>query len=163
MVSQTHTTYCRYRLCAAGLVAMIGIALGCQNQLGKTSEASGASKADNGPCYVCHARYETEKLTARHAKAGIGCVRCHGASEAHRADEKAATPPDIMYTPAKVNPSCMTCHPQDQIGRKWVHRPLFKDTTTPKKRCTDCHGKHRLATRTHTWDKEKGKLPAKEG
>lgn len=36
--------------------------------------------ADNSRCFVCHANYEEEPLSVSHAKANIGCVRCHGNS-----------------------------------------------------------------------------------
>lgn len=113
---------------------------------------------DNSRCHVCHINYEEEKLAVTHARAGIGCEQCHGASDAHCSDEDNITPPDIMYPVAKINPSCMKCHPRDKIDIM-PHEPLF-DGTAPKEKqhCIDCHGDHRLSYRTRKWDKATGKL-----
>jgi hypothetical protein len=101
--------------------------------------------ADNSRCHVCHINYEDEELAVTHARAGVGCERCHGASDAHCSDEDNITPPDIMYPPDKVNSSCKSCHPEGKLGGG-------------KKYCTDCHGEHRLSYRTRKWDKETGQL-----
>jgi hypothetical protein len=101
--------------------------------------------ADNSRCYVCHIFYEVDELTYIHAKSGIGCERCHGASNAHRSDKDNITPPDIMYPAEKVNSFCKSCHPDGKLGGG-------------KKYCTDCHGEHRLSHRTRKWDKTTGKL-----
>ena len=103
------------------------------------------SLADNSRCHVCHINYEDEELAVTHARAGVGCERCHGASDAHCSDEDNITPPDIMYPPDKVNSFCKSCHPEGKLGGD-------------KKYCTDCHGEHRLGYRTRKWDKETGKL-----
>ncbi len=110
--------------------------------------------ADNSRCFVCHANYLDEKIAVTHARAGIGCATCHGASDAHIADESWAsggngTAPDIMFPRERVNPSCMVCHPKDKIDTA-EHKPLFaKDTQ--QKLCTDCHGSHRLPIRRSKW------------
>ena len=101
--------------------------------------------ADNSRCHVCHINYQDEELAVTHARAGVGCERCHGASDAHCSDEDNITPPDIMYPLDKVNSSCKTCHPEGKLGGG-------------KKYCTDCHGEHRLSYRTRKWDKETGEL-----
>jgi len=101
--------------------------------------------ADNSRCFVCHINYQDDKLTSMHAKANIGCERCHGASDAHCSDEDNITPPDIMYPAEKINSFCKSCHPAAKLGGG-------------KKYCTDCHGEHRLSYRTRKWDKETGKL-----
>ncbi len=113
--------------------------------------------ADNGRCHVCHINYEDEKLAVMHARANVGCERCHGSSDAHCGDEDHLTPPDVIYAKAKINPSCMTCHPRAKIDIK-PHRPVLHATGTPKKHCTDCHGKHRLSRRLRRWDKTTRKL-----
>ena len=101
--------------------------------------------ADNSRCYVCHMNYEVDELTSIHAKADIGCERCHGASDAHCSDEDNITPPDIMYPAEKINSFCKSCHPDGKLsgGRKF---------------CIDCHGEHRLSHRTRKWDKTTGRL-----
>jgi hypothetical protein len=104
-----------------------------------------ALAADNSRCHVCHINYEDEKLAVTHARAGIGCEQCHGASDAHCSDEDNITPPDIMYPADKVNSFCKGCHPKAQLGGG-------------KKYCTDCHGEHRLNHRTRRWDKSTGQL-----
>ncbi|MBN2593965.1 MAG: hypothetical protein JXA81_10695 [Sedimentisphaerales bacterium] len=101
--------------------------------------------ADNSRCYVCHMNYEVDELTSIHAKADIGCERCHGASDAHCSDEDNIMPPDIMYPAEKVNSFCKSCHPDGKLSGG-------------KKFCTDCHGEHRLSHRTRKWDKATGKL-----
>ena len=121
------------------------------------------SAAYNTYCYVCHLNFQKDKLAKRHAKADIGCTRCHGESDRHSADEDNVTPPDIMYAKDKVNPYCMTCHPAKKIARKSAHKPLLSAKAKGKKRCTDCHGEHRIAVRTRRWDKRTGKLLADDG
>jgi len=110
--------------------------------------------ADNSRCFVCHLNYAQESLAVDHAKANIGCAKCHGASDAHIADESWAwgengTAPDIMYPRPKINPFCMGCHPKDKIDTE-QHKPLFAGDAE-KKYCTDCHGDHRLAERKCKW------------
>jgi len=113
--------------------------------------------ADNSRCHVCHLNYSDEELATVHARANIGCQKCHGACDAHCSDEDNITPPDIMYPLAKINSSCMACHPKDAIDTP-SHGPIFEGTATEKKYCTDCHGSHRLSYRTRRWNKETGEL-----
>ena len=115
--------------------------------------ASGKPVADNSRCFVCHANYLDEKIAVTHAQAGIGCADCHGASDAHIADDPGAraamwTAPEIMFPKAKINPACMHCHPKDKIDTP-QHEPVF--AVAEAKVCTDCHGDHRLAVRRCTW------------
>ena len=114
--------------------------------------------ADNSRCHVCHMNYEDEELAVVHARANIGCEKCHGSSDAHCSDEDHLTPPDVMYPLTKINPSCMECHTRDRIDIM-PHQPIFDGTASDgAKHCTDCHGSHRLARRTRAWDKATGKL-----
>jgi len=101
--------------------------------------------ADNSRCHVCHINYQDEQLAVVHARANIGCEKCHGSSDAHCGDEDNITPPDIMYPAERVNSFCKDCHPTAKLGGG-------------KKYCTDCHGDHRLGYRTRRWDKTTGKL-----
>ncbi|UCD52305.1 MAG: hypothetical protein JSW27_06640 [Phycisphaerales bacterium] len=110
--------------------------------------------ADNTRCFVCHANYLNEEIAATHARANIGCAGCHGESDAHIADESwgsggNGTAPDIMYPKANINPSCMRCHPQDEIDIP-EHEPVFANAAESKV-CTDCHGDPRLTVRRCTW------------
>jgi hypothetical protein len=124
----------------------------------KTAEAI----ADNSACFVCHANYAEEPLARDHAKAGIGCLDCHGDSFPHRNDENNTTPPDIIYPADRIAPSCRECHathdvPAVEVIALYLKRcPSKRDPT--KVLCTDCHGEHRLEVRTVRWDKETRKL-----
>jgi hypothetical protein len=71
--------------------------------------------ADNSRCHVCHINYEDEALTFDHARADIGCEDCHGASDAHCADEDNITPPDTMFPVDKITSFCMGCHTKEKI------------------------------------------------
>jgi hypothetical protein len=122
-------------------------------------QAEETPPADNSFCYVCHINYDGEKLARNHERAGIGCAECHGRSYAHSGDENNITPPEIMYPKAKINPSCLHCHPRDKIGEVETHEHVFSGDPGQEKHCTDCHGKgHRLNIRTVRWDKASGAL-----
>ena len=121
---------------------------------GKTSAGPAGPVADNSRCFVCHLNYVQELIAVVHAKANIGCVGCHGNCDAHIADESWAsggngTAPGIMYPREKVNPFCMGCHPKDKMPAAG-HAAFFAGTAKETS-CTDCHGKHRLATRKCRW------------
>ncbi len=122
--------------------------------------------ADNQACFVCHENYKEEPMAADHAKVNVGCVKCHGESLEHRDDEDNITPPDIMYPPEKIEPSCVKCHkthlsPPGELIARWQERCPAK--TDPKTIvCTDCHGQHRLKLRTVWWDKKTRKLIIRE-
>jgi len=125
-------------------------------------------------CLACHADLEEEELVVEHLIAGIGCERCHGESERHRSDEENATPPEIMYPRAKINPTCMMCHPRENIEHVNDHKPLLAGAKTifdpeiddsasgsadPEICCADCHTeKHRMKVRTVRWDKATGEI-----
>ena len=118
--------------------------------------------ADNSACYVCHENYREEELVAWHAEEGTGCVDCHGDSFAHRNDENNITPPDVMFPAKKIDRSCRECHsshdvsPRDVLARFLERCP---EKTNPRNIiCTDCHGEHRLKSRTVRWDKGSGEL-----
>jgi len=138
----------------------------------KTPDDSGVkqSKEDtfvaNVFCDVCHYAFSEEELAHSHEIVGIGCERCHGESERHRSDEDNITPPEIMYPKAKINPTCMMCHPRGKISQVSYHASLlagaetvFDKSNGQKKYCTDCHGKeHRINVRTIRWNKATGEL-----
>ncbi len=116
--------------------------------------AQSGSAADNSRCFVCHVNYTQEKIAVTHAKAGIGCAKCHGASDAHIADESWAsggngTAPDVMYPKDKIDASCMTCHARDKIDTP-EHQGVLAGAPGTKV-CTDCHGSHRLPQRRCKW------------
>jgi hypothetical protein len=108
--------------------------------------------ADNSRCYVCHTNFQKEALVVTHARAQIGCTKCHGACDAHIDDESwtsggKGTPPDKMYVRAKVIPFCVTCHDRSATDASDCPFPKMKQ----KQVCTDCHGKHRLSKRKCKW------------
>ena len=122
-------------------------------------------KADNFACYVCHANYEDEPMVVSHAKEDVGCVKCHGESIAHRNDEDNVTPPDIMYPQEAIDKACAECHdthdaPAVKIVIRWQERCPGKEDPSQIV-CTDCHGEHRLKSRTVRWDKKTGRLLAR--
>lgn len=109
--------------------------------------------ADNSRCLVCHANYEKEEMAAAHAKADIGCAKCHGESDDHIADESWAsggngTAPGIIYPPEKVIPSCIACH---ELRKTDSDCKCDFPRLPEKKSCTDCHGQHRLKNRKCKW------------
>ena len=123
----------------------------------------------NSFCSACHYGFDDEELAASHRKAGIGCERCHGESERHRSDEDNITPPEIMYPKAKINPTCMMCHPRHEIQHVSAHEALLAGAKTifdadseensPQMHCTMCHAKeHRINVRTVRWNKATGEL-----
>jgi hypothetical protein len=119
-------------------------------------------------CSACHYGFSDEELARSHERAGIGCERCHGESERHRSDEKNITPPEIMYPKAKINPTCMMCHPRHEISHVADHKVLLEGAKTVfdstdkggnQTYCTDCHARdHRINLRTIRWNKQAGEL-----
>ena len=110
--------------------------------------------ADNSRCHHCHLNYIYEDIALQHAKANIGCVKCHGKCDEHIADESWAnngpgTPPEIMYPKDKINPACLNCHAEDEIDED-EHKDFFAGKVEEKV-CTDCHGNHRLTERKCKW------------
>ncbi len=111
-------------------------------------------QADNSRCQVCHLNLVTEELVVKHAKVNIGCARCHGACDAHIADESwgsggNGTAPDKMYPAQKINLMCMECHPREKLDYK-LHR-TFLEGVSDEKFCVNCHGKHKIPTRRCKW------------
>jgi hypothetical protein len=114
--------------------------------------------ADNSRCFVCHLNFDEEKLAVAHAKGGVACVKCHGQSEAHAADENNGTAPDIMYPRKKIAAACAACHELEAVAKVEKHKPEDLDAlVVGEKVCTDCHNEHRLSRRTRLWDRETGK------
>ena len=109
--------------------------------------------ADNSYCFVCHLDYQTEPLAENHRAHGIGCVKCHGPSDAHVEDEEAETAPETMYSRSRINPACHGCHAEPVLP------PQCRSAVSAAAGvCTDCHGEHRLVERTRKWDKKTGEL-----
>jgi hypothetical protein len=116
-----------------------------------------AGGADNSRCQVCHVNFMQEALAATHARTNIGCATCHGACDAHIADESWAsggngTAPDIMFPRSKIYGACMACHKPEQVFVKAEkHQPNWWAIAYQEKVCTDCHGRHRMVLRRCTW------------
>jgi hypothetical protein len=157
--------------CDSGSVQNVTTAQAAQDPGKKPTESFVA----NPYCKVCHLDFDEEELALQHEIWGIGCERCHGESFRHRSDEANLTPPEIMYPKERVNPSCMSCHPRQDIQDTKDHDPILEaglsvfEAATPvgkdaKKYCTDCHGsKHRvLRVRATHWDKATGALLKKD-
>jgi len=119
--------------------------------------------ADNSYCYVCHANYQKEKLTHVHQPQGVGCERCHGESSKHSGDEDGLAPPDRMFAKSDIDAFCITCHSEDQLRKRDLHREWLADSQRDET-CNECHGKeHRIKVRTRQWDKRTGKLIRDDG
>ncbi|MBL7133780.1 MAG: NapC/NirT family cytochrome c [Phycisphaerae bacterium] len=121
--------------------------------------------ADNSFCYVCHLNFKTETFVGVHKAAGVGCEACHGESLDHADDEDHIAAPDVMYTKAQVNASCVTdeCHGEVSLKKAIGHRPFYAGAEPTRKHCTDCHGKHHVEKRQRRWDKTTRKLIWRDG
>jgi hypothetical protein len=116
---------------------------------------------DNSRCHVCHLNFSDDVMAVNHAKYGIGCEKCHGASDDHAADEANITPPQIMYPYEKIDTSCKVCHPDPMdrivLGARYCLQVLLTEEEK-KKVCTDCHGTHKMAQRQVRWNKVTGEI-----
>jgi len=120
---------------------------------------------DNYKCYDCHAYLQREKepLVVRHEAVGVGCVKCHGTSQAHMDDESEATAPDKIFAKSAINASCRKCHSEAKMKKVVSHKPWYAGKDPAKEVCTDCHGKHRVPDRKKKWDKKTRKLIWRDG
>ena len=120
---------------------------------------------DNSRCHVCHLNFADDVMAVNHAKYGVGCEKCHGASDDHASDEGNVTPPSIMYPREKIDASCKVCHPDPMerivAGAKYCLQVLLTEEEK-KKVCTDCHGTHKMAQRQVRWNKTTGEVLPKE-
>jgi len=93
----------------------------------------------------------------------VGCEQCHGESSKHRGDEDGLTPPDRMFAKSDSDAVCITCHPEDQLRKRDLHREWLAESQRDET-CYECHGKdHRIKVRTRQWDKKTGKLIHDDG
>jgi hypothetical protein len=121
------------------------------------AKSAGGPVADNSRCQVCHLNMVTEDMAAKHAKANVGCAKCHGESDSHIADESWAsggngTAPEIMYPKSKIASGCMECHKAEQVFVKAEkHKPDAWAIAYEEKLCTECHGQHHLPSRKCKW------------
>ncbi len=76
-----------------------------------------------------------------------------------------------MYPKERINPTCMMCHPRQDIQSVSSHKSLLEgadtifdgeseeETSTGPQYCTDCHAKkHKMNVRTIHWNKATGEL-----
>jgi len=113
---------------------------GEENGLSENGSTDDEPPAQNplGGCGICHIDVEDEVVPTLHYKEKVGCVKCHGRSIAHAADENNEVAPDRLFTRENVDRFCETCHdPCDRAkqARRSKVRPV----------CIDCHGAHDLA------------------
>ncbi|MBM3878300.1 MAG: hypothetical protein FJ387_01020 [Verrucomicrobia bacterium] len=118
----------------------------------------GTPSADNSRCQVCHLNLIQEELAFKHARANVGCAKCHGDCDAHIADESWAsggngTPPEIMYPRDRIGTGCLACHkPEDVFLKSEKHKPDVWLIAYEVKTCTECHGQfHRIPVRKCRW------------
>lgn len=103
----------------------------------QSETANGQPAAENplGGCDICHVDVEDEFVGTLHHAEAIGCVKCHGPSDGHVADENNEVPPDRLFATADIDAFCGECHecsrPSAAPGGK-------------RKVCIDCHGAHDL-------------------
>jgi ferredoxin len=145
-------------------IFIITIALSSLSVYGQDfgAEDLAEGEADNSRCMVCHLNFAFDDFATGHAANGIGCETCHGTSDPHSADEDNITPPDKMWPLSKLNSMCMeACHPKAEMD-PGLHEALFEGMaeaeSEEKQVCTECHGDHRLTTRTREWNRETGEL-----
>lgn len=105
----------------------------------ETAELTQAA-SENTACFVCHGNYRGEFIVERHAKANIGCAKCHGDSFAHRNDENNTTPPETMYAAGKIDSFCRGCHDVHDIPpRKIIAAWMKEKAKKPDVTCEGCH------------------------
>ena len=107
------------------------------------SSTTGGPVADNSRCHVCHLDYAVEEIAVVHAKANLGCTKCHGDCDEHIADESWAsggngTPPGKMYRRQDIDPCCEECHKEHDVpARDVVARWLQRCSKEPKRPSRD--------------------------
>ena len=102
-------------------------------------ESKSAAANPFGGCDTCHVDVEDEVVGTKHDAEGVGCVKCHGPSEGHIADENNEVLPDRVFARSIIDGFCGECHE--------CSRPAAGRTATAQakqKVCTDCHGAHDL-------------------
>ena len=138
----------RLRLLGFGLLLIpAAVALCCQSS-GGGAGANAKAEALNRRCLECHTDFEKEELSKTHRKKGIGCVRCHGASQAHADDETGATKPDATFRTSTIRVFCLTCHSPAEHRKESQHRAEdAKPNPADRRTCTGCHGEHVITNR----------------
>ena len=87
-------------------------------------------------CTMCHVDIEDAYVESKHYAKKVSCIKCHGKSEGHLADENNEVKPDRMFTRKNTDAFCEECH---ECDREPLEPPPSKH-----KICTECHGAHDL-------------------
>jgi len=129
-------------LALGGGLAVAALLASCR---GPAGSATGSSAKKEVVCYECHIDFKGEELTTAHERAGVTCIRCHGASQPHMNDEVRKTPPDAIFRDPTMKVFCLTCHVAD-YGAVNSHRAeeAKRKTGGKPRACTECHGEHKL-------------------
>jgi hypothetical protein len=91
-------------------------------------------------CDLCHIDVVDEYVGTLHFKEGIGCIKCHGASDGHVRDENNDVKPEEVFARPNVDRLCGECH---ECCR--TISPARTDADRARRQvCTDCHGSHRF-------------------
>jgi len=109
---------------------------------GLTSKPSAAQA--NRRCLECHVDFEAEPIVVRHQTGGVTCMRCHGHSQPHIADEVRATKADVTFRGQAMVLFCQTCHEPDKHRRAPSHAAELAKPADKRRSCTACHGEHKL-------------------
>lgn len=94
-----------------------------------------------GGCVGCHVDVEDDLEGSRHLVEKIGCVECHGPSDAHVRDENNEAKPDQVFARKDVDRLCVECH---ECSRPAAAEPAT-EPPAERKVCTDCHQAHSFA------------------
>ncbi len=94
-----------------------------------------------GGCVTCHVDVSDELEGSAHLAEDIGCVECHGPSDAHVRDENNEAKPDQVFARADVDRLCSECH---RCSRPGASEPAAQPPAN-RKVCIDCHKAHSLA------------------
>lgn len=101
--------------------------------------AGSARKNPLGGCAMCHVDVVDDLKGTAHLAHGVGCIRCHGASKAHAADENNEVKPDRVLTRKTADGFCAGCHKCSRAAAAFPGKASAR-----QKHCTDCHGAHTL-------------------
>ena len=92
-------------------------------------------------CVVCHVDAADQWTGTAHDHNDVGCIECHGPSEAHAQDENNEVLPDELFARADVDYLCAKCHVCTRTRDEETLAAI-----APARVCTDCHTAHAFAT-----------------
>lgn len=104
------------------------------------SETEAVAANPLGGCGMCHVDVEDEFIGSLHDTEAVGCVKCHGPSKGHSADENNDVLPDHIFAGKEIDKMCEECHECSRSGP----RSLDVGADGQRKLCTECHGAHKL-------------------